>query len=198
VQIQDCIARWQAGDRSAANALVLATGRRLERLARKMLRGFPNVRRWSDTADVVQAATVRLLRSLLTMMPVSGHDFFNLAAVHVRRELLDLARQYAARNRLEPPQEGRKAARALQETKVDLVVDPAPKYDELEIWCQFHVAVERLPAVERQIVGLAFYQGLTHAQIAELLQVTERTVRRHWQTACTRLRIANGADLPWW
>ena len=67
---------------------------------------------------------------------------------------------------------------------------------ELEMWRRFHEAVERLPAEEREVVGLAFYHGWTHARIAELLQTSERTVRRHWQSAGLRLNEALGGRLP--
>jgi RNA polymerase sigma factor (sigma-70 family) len=66
----------------------------------------------------------------------------------------------------------------------------------LDLWAAFHAAVEHLPAAEREVVGLAFYHGWTHARIAELLQVSERTVRRHWQSACLRLNEALGGRLP--
>ena len=96
VNLQDCIARWQAGDRRAADDLLRATSARLEKLARRMIRSFPNVRGQADTGDVLQNSLIRLLRTLRTLRPKTTRDFFNLAAVHIRRELLDLS----ARNRL--------------------------------------------------------------------------------------------------
>ena len=66
--------------------------------------------------------------------------------------------------------------------------DPAPAPDELDRWAAFHEGVARLPAQEREVVGLAFYHGWTHAQIAALWQVSDRTVRRHWQSALLNLR----------
>jgi RNA polymerase sigma factor (sigma-70 family) len=44
-----------------------------------------------------------------------------------------------------------------------------------------------LPADEREVVGLVFYHGWTHAQVAALLVVSKRTVRRHWRRALARL-----------
>ena len=43
---------------------------------------------------------------------------------------------------------------------------------------------------------MRFYGNLTQAEIAELFQVTERTVRRYWQSACVRLNEALGGVLP--
>jgi RNA polymerase sigma factor (sigma-70 family) len=55
--------------------------------------------------------------------------------------------------------------------------------------------VERLPVREREVVGLVFYHGWTQAQVAELFQVNERTVRRWWESAMVRLhRAMKGED----
>ena len=86
--------RWQAGDRGAADELLELAGVRLGKLARRMCKSFPNVRPWAETDDVLQGSLIRLFRTLRNIRPASTRDFFNLAAVHIRRELLDLARHY--------------------------------------------------------------------------------------------------------
>ena len=193
-QLRDLIDRVQAGDPAAQNELLTAAGARLERLARRMLRQFPNVGRWADADDVLQDSTVRLLRTLRAVRPTSTAGFFNLAAVHIRRELLDLARHFGGRHGLgarhDTPSPGAPA------NALEVAQDQRDTADDLEEWGLFHEAVERLPVEEREVVGLAFYHGWTHAQIAELLQVTDRTVRRYWQSACLRLNAALGGRLP--
>jgi RNA polymerase sigma-70 factor (ECF subfamily) len=59
-------------------------GERLERLARKMLRGFPAVRRWEGTGDILQKASLRLLQALRKVRPDSTRQFFALAGKHMR------------------------------------------------------------------------------------------------------------------
>ena len=189
VQLHRCVARWQAGDRGAADELLGPAGRRLEQLAHRMLRGFPNVRRWADTADVLQGAQLRLLSALRQVCPESTRAFFALAAALVRRELLDLARHFRGRNRAEGPTDG--AAEALREA-----ARPEPSAAELELWCRFHEAAEALPVEEREVVGLVYYHGWTQAQIAELFGVAERTIRRRWVAACAKLHAALGGQLP--
>src|SRR5262249_35547627 len=97
ILLQECVARWQQGDREAADQLLRTSERRLEYLARKMLKQFPNVERWTDTADVLQGALLRMLNTLRKLRPETTRDFFGLAAVHIRRELLDLARHFGCR-----------------------------------------------------------------------------------------------------
>jgi DNA-directed RNA polymerase specialized sigma24 family protein len=42
-------------------------------------------------------------------------------------------------------------------------------------------------AVKAEVVKLRFFAGLTHAEVAALLEVSEKTARRHWQIAKIRL-----------
>jgi hypothetical protein len=46
------------------------------------------------------------------------------------------------------------------------------------------------------VVSLIFYHGWTRPQIARLLQVSDKTVRRKWTTACARLVSGLGGQLP--
>ncbi len=190
VQLHAYVRRWQAGDPSAANERFESIGQRLEHLARRMLRGYPNVRCWADTADVFQGAVWRLLNTLQKLSPATTRDFFNLAAAHVRRELLGLVRRFAGRQRpgSGPPIEE-------DSSLAPEAPDPLPP-DELELWGRFHESVERLPAEEREVFSLAFYHGWTQPQIAELFQVNERTIRRRWQAACIQLSRLVGGQLP--
>src|SRR5262249_2031728 len=93
-ELLELVNRLRAGDRSAWDDLSQHVGGQLERLARKMLRGFPKLRRWEQTQDVLQNATLRLLAALQTVEPGSVREFFGLASLQLRRELLDLHRHY--------------------------------------------------------------------------------------------------------
>src|SRR5262245_53991081 len=92
--LQGYLERMGTGDVAARDELFRQVGGRLERLTRKMLKGFPGVQRWAQTDDVLQNALVRLLRALQDVHPVTVREFFALTAEQVRRELLDLARHY--------------------------------------------------------------------------------------------------------
>ena len=61
-------------------------------MAHRMMRRFPGIGRWSDTDDVLQNALIRLHRSLYVVRPESARKYYGLAAVELRRELLDLTR----------------------------------------------------------------------------------------------------------
>jgi RNA polymerase sigma-70 factor (ECF subfamily) len=184
--LQDCLDRWQAGDRAAADELLRPVLARLRNLAARMLRGFPTVRSLADTDDVLQGSLMRLFRTLRSLRPAAPRDFFNLAAVHIRRELLDLARR--ARGREAVPL-------VLGSTDSPQSHEPAaPAVTDDGLWVRFHEAVDRLPVEQREVVGLVFYHGWTQAQIAELFQVDARTIRRRWAEARQHLRETVGAD----
>jgi RNA polymerase sigma-70 factor (ECF subfamily) len=178
--------RMQAGDPAAREALFAHVRARLERLAGKMLQGYPGVRRWEQTDDVLQGALVRLLRALEEVRPASVRGFLGLAAEQVRRELLDLARHHFG-----PEGPGAKHASA-----PDRSDGRGPLYDRADLshepsalagWCEFHRQVEQLPEPEREVVGLLFYQELSQVEAADLLGVTVRTVQRRWQSALLML-----------
>jgi RNA polymerase sigma-70 factor (ECF subfamily) len=194
LQMHRCVERWQAGDRAAADELLRAVGTRLEDLARKMLRGFPNVRGWAETADVLQRSVLSLLSTLQKQCPDSTRHFFNLAAVHVRRELLDLARRFSGKD-WTPLSDVAEIAEDRCGGRFP-TAERAGSAEDLELWCRFHQAVEELPPEEREVVSLAFYHGWTHEQIAELSHVDERTVRRRWRAACRRLNRRLGGQFP--
>jgi RNA polymerase sigma-70 factor (ECF subfamily) len=186
--LHDRIDRWRSGDRGAADDLLRMVISRLEKLARRMLRYFPNIRGIADTDDVLQNSLLRLLRTLQRLKPKGMRDFFNLAAVHIRRELLDLARR-SSRGKGNIP---------LQTTWTDEVSFPEPSRttdsNDADRWVLFHQCVDRLPLEEREVVGLIFYHGWTQRDIAVLFKVDERTIRRRWASARQNLRSMIGKD----
>ncbi len=186
--------RMKGGDRQARDELVRAFEGRLEHLAAKMLRSYPSVGRWVEAGDVLQGSLLRLLRALESVQPESTRAFFGLAAEQIRRELLDLARHFYGPHGLGANHDSVGAGSAAGRQ----VVAPAdPGDDDLERWCRFHEEVARLPAEEREVVGLIYYHGWTQAQVAELIQVNVRTVRRRWEAALVKLhRELKDAEEP--
>lgn len=185
-QLRAFVARMQAGDKGAEDELLRAVMARLEALTHKMIRRFPGVSRWEDCDDVLQNATMRLLRALRQVDPANTRQFFGLAAEQIRRELLDMARHYYGARGL-----GRHHVSDVFDSNAHSIVGNMPQLstpeDDLERWCSFHQEVERLPVEEREVVGLIYYHGWSHAEVAELLQMSVRTVGRHWRSSMLKL-----------
>jgi RNA polymerase sigma factor (sigma-70 family) len=192
-ELHDLVDRIQAGDRQAADVLIHRSAERLENLARKMLRDFPAVRRWEETGDVLQNALGRLLRTLRDVTPDSMAGFFRLAAQSVRRELLDMARHYTG-----PWSQGanhESLPDGPQPVMLYWAESPA-EVRNLERWAAFHEAVERLPEQDRDLIELGFYEGLARDEMARILGVDERTVRRWWNRVTRRLAEVLGDEIP--
>jgi RNA polymerase sigma factor (sigma-70 family) len=198
VQIQGWLDRLQAGDESARKELLTCACERLTRLTRKMLKGYPRLKRWEQTEDVLQNAVMRLYRALGQVRPASAADFFRLASLNIRRELLDLAKHYYG-----PQGRGTKHAsvdhRSQAEGANPAAYEPPDAGggpDRLAAWTEFHRQIERLPDEERETFDLLWYQGLSQAEAASLLNVSERTVKRRWQSARLKLHEALHGELP--
>src|SRR5689334_5923319 len=84
----------RAGDEQARNDLIVHANQRMLGLARKMLKDYPGVGRWEQTDDVCQKALLRLYQALSKCTLDSSRHFWNLAALQIRRVLIDLARHY--------------------------------------------------------------------------------------------------------
>jgi RNA polymerase sigma-70 factor (ECF subfamily) len=197
-QIQVWIDRLRSGDDSARSALIECACERLTLLTRKMLRQFPGVKRWEQTDDVHQNAALRLYRGLADVRPESPADFFRLAALNIRRELLDLARHYYG-----PRGEGahhatwqRQPGASHDGHPVEARADSSDQPQRLERWTEFHRQVEALPEEDRQLVDLLWYQGLTQIEAAEILQTSTRTIKRHWRAVRLKLHDALHGELP--
>lgn len=196
-QIQLRLDRLRVGDASARDELLTIACDRLARMARKMLRGYRDVRRWEQTDDVLQNASVRLCRALDDVKPASVRSFINLAAVQIRRELIDLARHYGG-----PEGPGRHhASRAGPDSSADgrdrlEVADGTDDPARLASWTEFHATIGTLPDEEREVFDLLWYHGLNQAEAADLLGVTERVVKYRWRSARLRLHQLLGGRLP--
>jgi RNA polymerase sigma-70 factor (ECF subfamily) len=197
MQIQGYLDRLRGGDESARDELLNCACERLRHLARKMLRSYPNVHRWEQTDDVLQNAAVRLHRTLRQVPVATSRDFFRLAALNIRRELLDLAKHYYG-----PQGQGARHASSPGNSSTDDTprgADPADLSHEpsrLAVWGEFHRQIGALPDAEREVFDLLWYQGLSQAEAAELLGISERTVKRRWQTARVSLHEALQDEVP--
>jgi RNA polymerase sigma-70 factor (ECF subfamily) len=178
--------RLREGDEAARRELINHVCGRLEALTRSMLRHYPRLRRWEQTGDVLQNAVLRLHRSLETVQPESPAQFYGLAAAQIRRELTDLARHHfgpegaAAHHHTDGPEQ----AHGPVVNKEDLAGEPS----SLAEWTEFHESVQRLPQVEREVFDLLWYQGLSQAEAAQVLGVTDRTVKNRWRSAKLELQ----------
>jgi len=199
VRLQRCLDRLLDGDAQAREELIACAADRVSNLAQKMFRGDGRLGRWEETADIAQGALLRLWRALQDVRPASLREFFRLATVQVRREMIDLARHHfgplgaAAFHASNPPVEsGQTASAPPHGDRADLSHEPS----QMAAWAEFHEHAGSLPDELGEVFDLIFYQGLSHAEAAALLGISTKTVQRRWQEGCLRLHTALGGQLP--
>ena len=176
------LTRWLdalgAGDTAALDEIVRVLYDELRGLARSHLRAERSAHTLSATALVNEA-----------YLKLAGHDrigaasrtqFMAVAANTMRRILVDYAR---ARKRKK---------RGGGETPIPLdEVEPFLSEDEADEILALDDAIARLAESDpraAEVVERRFYAGLSIEEIAQLLGVSDRTVRRDWLAARAWLR----------
>jgi RNA polymerase sigma-70 factor (ECF subfamily) len=191
-QLQRLVERLRAGDDQARADLISRAEDRLRRLARRLLAGFARLRRWEETDDVLQGALLRLHKALAAVQPESVRDFLGLAALQLRRELLTLTEhhygphQHGARHSSVAGLDGIPADRS------DYSTEPS----SVAVWHEVLERAATLPAEEQEVFNLLFYKGLSQAEVAEVLGITVRTVKRRWRSARLLLHEALTGERP--
>jgi len=198
VPLDDCLVRLAAGDLTARDAIIERCANQFRRLTKRMLSGFPNVRRWDDTDDVFQNAVMRLYRTLAHLPITQPREVMALAATELHRELIDLARKhsgpmsFAANHATNLPwREGP------QEAPLPVAVSEAALGEDLlDRWGRFHEAVTTLAPELREVFQFVWYLDADTATIARLLACSERTVQRRWNDARLAVRVKLDGERP--
>lgn len=148
----------------------------LRRLAGRHLRGERRNHTLQPTA-LVNEAYLRLMRGGSHEWRDRVH-FFAMASTVMRRILVDHARRRLATKR------GGAEASSGVETEA-LVLTHSPERI-LAVDEALGVLTQELPRAAR-VVELRFFGGLSDAETATILKVSERTVKRDWREAKARL-----------
>lgn len=187
-----------AGSQIAPQDLISHSCDRLRRLARKMLRNYPVLRRWEQTDDILQIALLRLHRALSKVPLKSTRHFWNLASLQLNRALLDLVDQY--KTALAPGRNHHTDRMGQAEDipcgALQLHPDGAGEPGSLEEWTRFHEAVSKLPDEQREVFRLKWYDGLTLEQVAVVVGWSLRTVKRRWLSAVVLLGQSQSGKSP--
>lgn len=171
-EITQLLLDWRGGSERAFEELLPLVYGELRRIARNYMRR-QNPGHTLQTTALVNEAYMRLVDSNRVNWQDRNH-FFAVSAQLMRRILVDFARKKNSQKRggdhlivtLDERVEN------LAETGTDLVA-----LDE---------ALSRLAEFsprQSRVIELRFFAGLNEEQIAEVLDVSARTVRRDWQIA---------------
>jgi len=171
-EVTQILERVEQGEGKAAEELLPLVYEELRRLAAQKMSLQPPGQTLQATA-LVHEAYLRLMGSEQQRWENRRH-FFSAAAEAMRHILIDRARR---RLRL---RHGENAERvALDEIEI-----AAPAKEEVIL--QLSDALEELAqrsAEQAQIVKLRFFAGFSEPEIADILNLSERTVQRQWSYA---------------
>jgi RNA polymerase sigma-70 factor (ECF subfamily) len=162
----------------AAGRLRLLCGTLLYKNYRRLTRPPANL----ETDELLNGVVAGLLTALRKTRPPTVRRFFALANQHMRWQLNDLAQRL----------DERPAAAALGESGV--AAWPASASGLSPDARRILKVIEGLPEDEREVFELVGIQGLTHAEAAAVIGVSQKTVQRRLNEA--RLLLAERmADL---
>lgn len=172
VAVQACLDELAAGAPSApvVKALLDRSVERLHTLCSALLlRSYsrlmrPPVNLRSD--ELLSAVVERLIKAMREVRPQNVRQFFGLANRHIRWELNDMARRLDEQS-------------AALELQVSAVAAPETSGSMIGVATRRMLdAIESLPDEEREAFELLRVQGLSYSETAEVLQVSESTLRR--------------------
>lgn len=167
---QDCrqlLAAWRAGDLAARDRLFTLFYPDLRRAAAAMLRREQGLS--LSTRDLINETVVRLV-ALNRIAWADRAHFLALASRMMRRALLDYARAKRRQKR--------------DHIKVTMVID-LPDDVDVEIEA-LNAALDALALIDREradIVEMRYFGGMEIGEIAQVLDLSESTVKRRWATA---------------
>jgi RNA polymerase sigma factor (TIGR02999 family) len=171
-EITGLLLAWDNGESGALERLTPLVYQELRRLARGYLRG-ERAGHPLQTTDLINEAYLRLI-DVGRMRWQNRAHFFAISAQLMRRILVDFAR---ARHNL-------KRGGGAQQVSLDeaLTIFPEPSA-ELVALDEALTALARFDERKSKVVELRFFGGLTEEEIAEVLQVSPRTVSSDWSLA---------------
>lgn len=151
-------------------ALLNRSAERLQLLCSTLLfQSYPRLTRPPvnlQAEEMLSAVVERLLKAMREVRPQNVRQFFGLANRHMRWELNDMARRLDERSVVLGLQE---SAVAAPESSGSVISVNTKRILE---------AIEGLPEEEREVFELLRIQGMSYAETAEVLEVSESTVHR--------------------
>ena len=171
-EITQILQDWNEGRTDAQERLLPIVYEELKRQARILMS--------RERADHTLQPTALVHEAFMRLAAQSGIDwknrshFYGIAARLMRQILVDHARLHAAEKR-----GGNPIRFALDDLQI-------PVEERAESILLVNEVLNRLAAIDEQqarIVEMRFFGGMNNGEIAEALDISERTVGREWQSA---------------
>jgi RNA polymerase sigma factor (TIGR02999 family) len=172
-QLTDLLGRMQGGDAAARDALFAAAYAELHGLAQARLRhGGRNA--LLDTTGLVHESYLRFARAG-ELRAEDRRAFFAYASQVMRSVILNSVRERVALKR-----------GGIRQSSEGSSLSPSDLPGDEQTVLDVHEALKDLEQADRrlaQVAEMRYFGGYSEKEIAETLQVSERTVQREWEKA---------------
>ena len=164
------LARVQAGDETAMASLYDRYSRLVYSVALRVLRDS------ASAEDIMQEVLMQVWRTPATFTPTRG-SLGGWLAVVGRNRAIDLLRR-------------RRPTDSVDEIALASDFNLADEAERSSLMARARGAIEQLPQLQRRMLEMAFFDGLTHTEIAELTGDPLGTVKTRIRGALVTLRKA--------
>jgi RNA polymerase sigma-70 factor, ECF subfamily len=171
-EITVLLMEWNAGDRGARERLLPFVYDELRRQAKYLMAGERSGHTLQPTA-LVHEAFVRLSEQSGVEWRDRSH-FYGFASRVMRQVLVDHARRVGAKKR---------GSRTIHFSVDEIQIPVEERAEAILMLDEVLDRLAELSPQQAQIVEMRFFGGLTNPEIAESLDVSERTVNRGWGAA---------------
>jgi len=187
--LASALAAYSRGEPEARDRLLIACRARIEKLAHWLLGSHPEIRRGAhDTEDILQDACVKLWRAIESEQPESERHLHALAAMQVRRIVIDLTRKFGGPRSPVKNQATNVVPRGSRTIdRTDEAAEVAEDFDTTDM-SHFHDEVAKLNAELREVFEHRFYLGGSVEDVARCVGCDPRTVKRRWKLAKEQLQ----------
>lgn len=182
-EITRLLLAWSDGDRAALDHLLPLIMPELRRIAKRYMRR-ENSGHMLQTTALINEAFIKLVDQTRVHWQ-NRTQFFAVAAQCMRRILIDYARTR------------RRAKRGGDAQQVTLADAPILSFAQSEELLALDSAMNKLAQLDERkskVVELRYFGGFSDEEIAELLDISVRTVARDWGLARSWLRRELGAQ----
>ena len=170
--ISELLVAWGGGDEAALERLMPLVYDELKRLAHRYMRG-ERVGHTLQTTALVNEAYLRLAK-WKDVHWQNRAQFFAVSAQMMRRILVDFARERQYQKR---------GGGALQVSLSEAAAFAGGPETDLVALDEALTALAKFDLRKAQMVEMRFFGGLSIAEVAEVLKVSEETVNRDWRLA---------------
>ena len=176
-EVTQLLLAWNEGNSGALDQLMPLVYDELHRMARRYMRQ-ERVGHTLQATALINEAYVRLIDAQAVQWK-NRAQFLGIAAQLMRRILVDFARERGYQKR---------GGGAQQVSLEEALIASPGLGEDFVILDEALSALSALDQRKGRVVEMRFFAGLTEKEIAEVLSISEETVRRDWRFAKTWLR----------